>query len=156
MIESPIDRDDVKIVATVKQYVKWSSRPNFKKEKQFCNKTTASEKEKCRINPNKSIYIETSILHLSEVLMQVFRYNDSKGNVALNLECSEQIMIIWCIKLKLKVFMMIFIKVGSYFSSVLTQKVQNNAIELVIDKMREEIYGGFMKGFVGLKRKILS
>ena len=52
--------------------------------------------------------------------------------------------------------MMIFIKVGSYFSSVRTQKVQNNAIELVIDKMKEKIYGGFMKGFVGLKRKILS
>ena len=49
---------------------------------------SATEKEKCRINLNKSNYIETRILDLSELLMQVFCYNDIKLNMALKLECS--------------------------------------------------------------------
>lgn len=80
--------ENTKIVITIKWYVKWSPRLNFEKEKQFCNDIIATEKEKCRINLNKSNYIETRILDFSELLMQVFCYNDIKLNMALKLECS--------------------------------------------------------------------
>ena len=35
-------------------------------------------------------------------------------------------------------------------------KCYNNAIELIIEKLREEMYGGPIKRFVGLKCKIPS
>ena len=39
----------------------------------------AIEKEKCRINLNKPIYIETGILDLSKLLMQDFHHNYLKN-----------------------------------------------------------------------------
>ena len=78
-IENPKNKVDVIIVTTRKQNVKWSFRPIFKVEKQFRNEAIAIEKEKCRINLNKTIYIKRSILDLSKVLMQDFQYNFNKN-----------------------------------------------------------------------------
>ena len=78
-IENPKNKVDVIIVTTRKQKVKWSFRPIFKVEKQFRNEAIAIEKEKCRINLNKTIYIKRSILDLSKVLMQDFQYNFNKN-----------------------------------------------------------------------------
>ena len=64
-IENLMNKVDMEIFITRKQYLKWSFRPTFKREKQFCDETIAREKEKCRTNLNKPIYIETSILDLS-------------------------------------------------------------------------------------------
>ena len=61
---------ELKIVVTTKQYLNWSFRSIFKREKQFQNGAIAIEKEKYRIKINQPIYIETNILGLSKVLMQ--------------------------------------------------------------------------------------
>ena len=50
---------DGKFGTTKSQYLKWSFRPTFKREKQFRNGAIAIEKEKYRINLNKSVYIGT-------------------------------------------------------------------------------------------------
>ena len=69
-IEHQVNKTDVKILITRKQYLKyWSFRPTFKREKQFCNGAIAIETEKCIINLNEPLYIGTSILDLSKVLM---------------------------------------------------------------------------------------
>ena len=69
-IEHQVNKTDVKTLITRKQYLKyWSFRPTFKREKQFCNGAIAIETEKCIINLNESLYIGTSILDLSKVLM---------------------------------------------------------------------------------------
>ena len=46
-----MNKVDVKIVTTRKQNLKWSFKPTFKREKQFCNGAIAFEKEKMQ---NKS------------------------------------------------------------------------------------------------------
>ena len=46
LIENPMNKVNVKIVTTRKQYLKWSFRPTFKREKQFCNGTRAIKTEK--------------------------------------------------------------------------------------------------------------
>ena len=69
-IEHQVNKTDVKTLITRKQYLKyWSFRTTFKREKQFCNGAIAIETEKCIINLNEPLYIGTSILDLSKVLM---------------------------------------------------------------------------------------
>ena len=74
-----MNKVDVKIVTARKQYLKWSFKPTFPKEKQFSNGAITVGKEKCRIYLNKPIYIGTRILDLSKVLMQDFHYNCIKN-----------------------------------------------------------------------------
>ena len=45
-----MNKFDVKILITRKQYLKWSFRQTFKREKQFCNGEMTIENEKWRIN----------------------------------------------------------------------------------------------------------
>ena len=54
-------------------------RPTFERGKQFHNGAIAIEKEKYRINFNKPIYMEKSILDLSKALMQDFDYDYIKN-----------------------------------------------------------------------------
>ena len=54
-------------------------RPAIKREKLFRNGAIAIEKEKCRKNSNRPIYVGTSILHLRKVLMQDFHYKYIKN-----------------------------------------------------------------------------
>ena len=77
---------DVKIVHTRKQYLKWSFRSTFKREKQFCNGAIGKEKEKCRINLNKPIYVGAIISELSKVLLQDFHCNRIKDNYGAKAE----------------------------------------------------------------------
>lgn len=63
---------DVKIISTRKQYLKWSLRQTFKREKPFRNGVVAIENGKYRINLKKPIYIGASLLELYRELMQKF------------------------------------------------------------------------------------
>ena len=54
-----MNKVDVKMMTTKKQYLKWSFRPISQREKQFSNGTIAVEKEKYRTNLNKPVYIGT-------------------------------------------------------------------------------------------------
>ena len=42
-VENPVNKIGVKIMTIRKQYLKWSFRPTFKRQKQFCNGTIATE-----------------------------------------------------------------------------------------------------------------
>ena len=53
-IENPMTKFDVKVVNSRIQYLKWSFRLTFKREKQFLNGAIATEKQKCSINLNKT------------------------------------------------------------------------------------------------------
>ena len=79
LTENSMKKIDVKILTTRKQYLKWSFRTIFKREKQFHNGAIVMEKEKCRTNLNKPIYIGTNMLDLSKVLMQDLHYNYVKN-----------------------------------------------------------------------------
>ena len=68
-IENPVNKVHVKIINTRKQYLKWSLKLPFRRERQFCNRAITIEKEKCKINLDKPDYIGASILELSKVLV---------------------------------------------------------------------------------------
>ena len=57
-----MEKVDVKIINIGKQYLKWSFRPTFKREKQFCKGAIAIERRKCLINLIKPIYIGGTLL----------------------------------------------------------------------------------------------
>ena len=48
LIKNPVNKIDVKIMTTRKQYFKYSLRPTFKIEKQLCTEALAIAKGKCR------------------------------------------------------------------------------------------------------------
>ena len=106
-IKNPMNKVEVKIVITRKQYFKWSFRPAFKLKKLFRNGAIAIEKEKFRVNLNKSIYIGTSILDLSTVLMLDLHYNFIRNEYGDKVELllTDTDTIVLCTKLKLKGFM---------------------------------------------------
>ena len=74
-----MNKVDVKIMSTKKQYLKRSFSELLKDKNNIIMEEQLSKK-KCRINLNKSIFIETSILDLSAVLMQAFRYKNKYGD----------------------------------------------------------------------------
>ena len=80
LIENPMNKVDVITETTRKQYLKWWFRLTLKREKHFRNGAIAIKKDKCRINPNKPIYIGTSILNSNNVLMKEIRYNYIENN----------------------------------------------------------------------------
>ena len=55
-------KTDVEIINTIKQYLKRSFRPTFKREKQFRNGAIAIEKRNSLINLIKPTYIRETIL----------------------------------------------------------------------------------------------
>ena len=65
---------NVKIFTTRIKYLKWSFRPAFKREREFCNEEIAMLKEKCRKILNKSNYIRANILEkkFSQLLQYSF------------------------------------------------------------------------------------
>ena len=67
-----MSKADIKILTNRKQYLKWPFGLSFKRENYFRNEAIAIEKDKCRTNFNRTIYIGTSILDQSKILMQDF------------------------------------------------------------------------------------
>ena len=53
---------------------------------QFRSGAIAVEKEKCRVNLNKTIYIGASIINLSKVLIQDFHHNYIKNKYVIKPE----------------------------------------------------------------------
>ena len=74
-----MNQADVKILTTRKQCLKRKFRRTFKREKKCCDNATAIKKEMRKINLNEPIYIGTSILNFSKVLLQDFQYNYIKN-----------------------------------------------------------------------------
>ena len=132
-------------------------RPTFERGKQFHNGAIAIKKEKYRINFNKPIYMEKSILDLSKALMQDFDYDYIKNKhgdkAEMLLTDTDTLMY----KLKLKIFLRAFTKIESYlnFSNYpKDSKYYNNSDRVVVSKLKEEICGVPIKDLVGFKSKI--
>ena len=90
------------------------------KEKKILNVAIAIEKEKCKINLNKVIYIGTRIFDLNKALMQDFHYNYIKnkfGDKADMLLTDTD-----CLMYKV-VAENIYVIIKSYLTSVIIQKI---------------------------------
>ena len=137
----------------------WSFKPTFKREKQFCNGAIATEKEKRRINLNKPIYVGTTILDLSKILMRDFHYNYIKNKYGDNAEMlltdSDSLMY----KIETENVYKDFYKNKKLFdisNYPRDSKGCNNSNNLVIGKMKDETCGMPLKGFVRLKSKMCT
>ena len=84
-----MNKCDLKIVTNRKTYLKWSFRPTFRKEKQLENGLILIEKDKCRINLNKTTDIGASILEHVYMRPEVNSNQFEILNSCENLFCSH-------------------------------------------------------------------
>ena len=67
-MENLRNRTDVKLVSNKKDYLEWTSKPNYMSHKIFDNDLVAIRKNKVTLTLNKPAYIGLCILELSRVL----------------------------------------------------------------------------------------
>ena len=131
-------------------------RQTFRKEKQFRNGAIAFKKEKCRINLNQTIYIGTSILDLSKVLMQDFYYNYIKNKYGDKTEMLLTDADNLICKIEAENVYEDFFKDKEFSNYPEDSRYYNNTNNLVVSKMKDKTCGVPIKGFVGLKSKMYT
>ena len=151
-------RINVKLVNNVKDYVKYTSKPSFVSQKTLDKNFVAIHRVKPVLLLNKPIYVGFSILELSKFLMYDFHYNYFKENFNVNLLFTDTDSLVYQIKGVYNVYDEIFsdrflfdfssYSMGSRFYDVRNKKV--------IGKMKDEMGGKVISGFIGLKSKMYS
>ena len=81
-----------------------------------------------------------------------------KINIVTTQDYSSLTLIVWCIKLKLKMFRKILVRIKKWLISVIVQVESNyyDSNKLVVGKMKDKTAGVAITEFVGLKLKIYS
>ena len=141
-----------------KQYLKWSCRPTFKREKNR-NGAIAIENEKCRVNLDKPIYIGISILDLIKVLIGDFHYSHIKNRYGGEAEISLTSIDSLVFKIEVESFSENFYRDNDLFDFSYYPKVSkyyNDANNLLVDKIKNETCSIPIKGFVRLKSEIYT
>ena len=119
----------------------------------------AIEKEKCRKNLNKPVYIGTSILNLSKILMQDFHYNYIKNKYGDKTEMLLTDTDNFVYKTETENVYNDLHKSKDIFdlsNYPKDSKYYSGANSLVLCKMEDEISGVPIKGFVKLKSKMYT
>ena len=78
-MENLRNRTDVKLVSNEKDYLKCTSKPNYRSHKIFGNNWVAICKSKLASKLNKSAYIGMCVLELGKGLMYEFHYDYVKN-----------------------------------------------------------------------------
>ena len=158
-IEYQLKKVYVKTLTTRRQYLKWSIRLNLKEKNDFGFWYWANsiEKEMCKINHDKPIYIETGILNLNEVLVQDFHYNYIKNKHVDKAEMwlldTDSLMY----KIEAENIYEDFYKdkdLLNFSNYPKDWKNYNNSNKLVWGIMKDEASHVPIKGFGGLKSKM--
>ena len=68
-MENLTKRTDVRLVSNKKDYLKWTSKPNFKSQKIFDNDLVKTRKSRVTLKLNKPVYVWMRILDLSKALV---------------------------------------------------------------------------------------
>ena len=66
---------DMKLVTSVRKYLKYVMKPNFNDGHQFSKRLFAMEMGKIEFKMNKPVYLRQTILDLCKTLMYEFHYN---------------------------------------------------------------------------------
>ena len=150
-IENSMNKVDVKIVTTRRQWLEWSFRPTFKREKQFRSGAIAVQKGKCRVNLNKLIYTGASIMNLTKVLIQDFHHNYIKNKYGIKAEMLLTDTDSFMYKIETENIYEVLYKDKKLFdlSNYLRDSIFCNFAEKSIaGKMNDETCGVPIKGFV--------
>ena len=83
-MENLSNRIDVRLKNNKKDYLKWTSKPNYISQKIFENDLIAIPKSKVKLALNKPAYVGMCILDSSKVLMYEFHYDYTKNKYSNN------------------------------------------------------------------------
>ena len=78
-METLRNKIDVKLVSNKKNYLKWTSKPNYMSQEIFGNNLVAIRSQKVTLTLNKLVYAGMCIFELSKVLMYEFHYDYIKN-----------------------------------------------------------------------------
>ena len=100
-------------------------KTKYMSHKIFDINLVAIQKSTLALKLNKPAYIGICILELSKVLMYKFHYDNIKNKYQ---RCYSQTLIVYCMKLKLKMSMKVLAAVKNCFISVIIRLSQNSMI----------------------------
>ena len=148
---------DIKLVTTDVQRNKLVSQPNYHCTKWFSEDLLATEMKKVKVNMNKPIYLEMSILDISKLPMYEFWYSYLKPKYKENLTlCSmDTDSFIFNVKTK-DWYKHISNDVEKRFDTSGIQKhvpLKKNINEKVLGVFKDNLNGLQIKEFIGLRTK---
>ena len=95
-MENLRNRIDLKLLSKKRNYLKWTSKPNYISHKIFDNELVVIRRNKLTLTLNKTVCIGMCILELSKVLMYELHYDYIKNkycnNARLLLTDSDSLM----------------------------------------------------------------
>ena len=152
-MENVRKRTNVRLVNSVKDYMKYTSKPSFVSQKIFSKTFVAIREIKPVLTPDKPIYVGFSILDLSKLLMCEFRYCYIKRKYNANLLFSDTDSLVHEIATDnvyedKDLFDLSDYLQGSTFFDPANKKV--------IGKMKDEFRGKIISEVVGLKSNMYS
>ena len=150
-------RINVRFVNNKKDFLKYTSKPNYVTHKLFNKSFAAIHDIKQVLVLNKPIYVEFTVLDLSKWLMYDFHYNFIKKNFNAELLFTDADSLAYKIKSE-NVYKEFFKwKDLFHFSNYSKDsKFYDNTNKKVIGKMKDEYEGVIVDEFVGLKSKTYS
>ena len=106
-IENLRDGVDIRLMNNEKGYLKWTSKPSYIAQKIFDKDLVAIHKIKTTLILNKPAYFGMCKLELSKVPVYEFHYDYIKNKYGNK----SRLLATWYIKLKLKTFMTILVRI---------------------------------------------
>ena len=110
-MENLRNRIDVKLVRNEKYYLKHTSKPSYISHKIFYNDLVVIRKSKLILTRNKPAYVGMCVLDLYKMLMYYSHMILLKINMVTTQGYFIMIQTIGCMKLKLKAFMKILVRI---------------------------------------------
>ena len=138
------NRIGLKLVSNRKDYLKWTSKLSYQSQKIFENDLFAIGKNRGTLSLSKPAYIKMCILDLSKVLMHEFHYDFIKTNIVTKLGYYLLILIVYCTKLKLKIFVKIWVRTKKcliFINYSAKSKFCINSNALDVGKMKDKTAG---------------
>ena len=158
-MENVKNRINVKLGSNKKDYLRWTSKPNYMSHKIFDNGLVALRKNKVTLTLNKPAYMGMCILELRKILMYEFHYDYIKnkyGKISILLFTDTDILIY---EIKTEYVCEDFSNDKEMFdfsNYSAKSKYYDNSNKLVVGKMKYETAGVAIEEFLGLKPKMYS
>ena len=150
-------RINVRLINNAKDYVKCVSKPTFVSQKIFSKNLVAIHKIKSVLVLNKPIYVGSSILELSKLLMYDLHYGYFKNNYNATLLFADTDSLVYEIKGKDDIYENIYSDRNLFdFSDYPKNYDYEVTNKKVGGKLKDELSGKISSEFIGLKSKMCS
>ena len=156
-MENVRKRINVRLVNNKKDFLKYTTRPNYVTDKLFDKDFAAIHEIKPVLMLNKPIYVGFTVLELSKWMIYDFHYNFIKNNFDAELLFTDTDSLTYEIKSE-NVYQEVFKWKDLFDFSNYSKDLKffDNANKKVIGKIKDEYGGIIIDEFVGLNSKIYS